>query len=101
MITCITVAMLNQAVSVTATGSGGVYTITATVTPGTFSIASVDIKVDGTVVSTIAAPGPYTYSYTVPATATAIQSVTATVTEYWTVQRDFGRCHNPSAYMKE
>lgn len=57
------------------------YLITATVTPGTFPVTSVDIKIDGTTVGTIAAPGPYTYTYTAPAGTTTAQAVTATVTD--------------------
>ncbi len=56
-------------------------TITATVTAGTFSIGSVSILIDGTVVSTIAAPGAYTYTYTSPAGPQAAKSVTAVVTD--------------------
>jgi len=58
------------------------YTITVTgVSQGTFPLTSVAILVGGNVVSTITAPGPYTYSYVVPISATAIQTVTATVTD--------------------
>ncbi|MBC7869062.1 penicillin-binding protein [Candidatus Saccharibacteria bacterium] len=73
---------IKPSVSVTANkASGTAYTITASITQGTFSIGSVDIKINGTVVSTIAAPGPYTYTYTVPAGTTTAQTVTATVTD--------------------
>ncbi|MEP7204923.1 MAG: transglycosylase domain-containing protein [Candidatus Saccharibacteria bacterium] len=64
-------------VTVTATATG---LITATASVGSFSIGSVSLLVDGQIVSTIAAPGPYTYKYTVPA-GSAAKSVTAVVTD--------------------
>ena len=66
-------------VSVTAVLTNGGYTITAVVAPGTFPIGSVEIKVDGTTVSTIAAPGPYSFKYTPPAGTKTAQTVTAVV----------------------
>ncbi len=62
------------------------YTITATITQGTFGLGSVDILVGGTVVKTIAAPGPYTFTYTTPAGTATPQSVSATAidTGYYT-----------------
>jgi penicillin-binding protein 1A len=57
------------------------YTITATVTQGTFSLSGVDIVVGGTVVKTITSPGPYTFTYDVPASATTAQAVTANVSD--------------------
>ena len=73
---------VKPAVSVSWTPSGAnTYTITATVTQGTFSISSVNIVVGGTVVKTINSPGPYTFTYTVPASASSSQAVTAEVTD--------------------
>lgn len=57
------------------------YILTATASQNTFPISSVDIKVNGTTVSTIAAPGPYTFTYTVPAATTAEQTLTAVATD--------------------
>lgn len=69
-------------VSVTATmTTPNTYTITATVTQGTFAIGTVDIKVGGTTVSTVTAPGPYTFTYIVPVGATTPQTATAVVTD--------------------
>ncbi len=60
-----------------ATSDPNVYTVTATVTQGTHTITSVDIKINGTTVKTITAPGPYTYTYTVASTDTTAKTVTA------------------------
>jgi len=66
------------AVSITQTKtSPNVYTITATITPGTFSITSATIEVGGTVVKRLAGSG--TYSYTVKSTDTTEKSLSASV----------------------
>jgi len=57
------------------------YTITVTPTQGTFGITTVEIRVGGVLVTTISAPGPYTYEYTVPSGTTTAQTLTATVTD--------------------
>lgn len=63
-------------VSATLTGVNQ-YTITVTPAGGsTFPVASVDIMIDGTIVKTIASPGPYTYIYNVPK-GTTTESKTA------------------------
>jgi membrane peptidoglycan carboxypeptidase len=67
-------------VSVAPSATANTYTITASVTPGTFAIGSVDITVGGKTVATIAAGSPYTYNYTTTSGATA-QDVTAIVTD--------------------
>lgn len=56
-------------------------TVTATVTPGKFTVSNVDIIIDGTVVSSIAAPGPYTFKYTKPEGTQPVKTVTASVTD--------------------
>lgn len=61
--------------------SPNTYTLSATVTPGTFSVTGVDLKINGTTVDSVAAPGPYNYTYTVPAGTTTAQTVTATVND--------------------
>ncbi len=48
-----------------ATSNPNVYKITANVSQGTFAIKDVQILIDGKVVTTITASGPYTYTYTV------------------------------------
>lgn len=74
---------VKPAVSVSWTAGPGAnkYTLTAIVTQGTFALSSVDIIVGGTVVATVSAPGPYTFVYTVPTTATSPQAVTASATD--------------------
>jgi penicillin-binding protein 1A len=49
----------------TPTSNPNVYTVTATVTSGTFPISEVLIKLDGTVVKTMPASDSYTYTYTI------------------------------------
>lgn len=68
-------------VSVSVSGAANIYTITAMVTQGTFPIGGVDFKVGGTTVGNVAAPGPYTFTYNVPASQTTAQPVTATITD--------------------
>ncbi|MDN5275719.1 MAG: hypothetical protein JWN33_368 [Candidatus Saccharibacteria bacterium] len=56
---------VKPSVSVTVTKEGGNnYKITANPTKGTFALDELTVSVGGSVVSTIAAPGPYTYTYT-------------------------------------
>jgi penicillin-binding protein 1A len=57
------------------------YTITASPSQGTFGISSIEIRVGSTVVATIASPGPYTTTYTIPDGQSAPQAVSATVTD--------------------
>ena len=64
----------------TATADPNVYTITATVTQGTYPINDVKISIDGTVVKTETAAGTYTYTYTIKSTDTTAKSVSASVT---------------------
>lgn len=67
-------------VSVTVVPNGpNSYKITATPTRGKFSVTSTDIVVNGTVVSTQNNSGAHEYIYTVPASATSPQSVSAIV----------------------
>ena len=63
------------------TGGKTTYIIDVTATAGTFPLTSVDIKVNGNTVTTIAAPGPYKYTYTTPAGTTGPQQVTATAND--------------------
>lgn len=67
------------AISWASTSTPNIYTITATVAQGTFSGATVDIKVGGSTVTTLNGSG--TYSFTVPASATSTQELSATVTD--------------------
>lgn len=53
------------------------YQITVTVSQGTFPITSVDILINGSIVSSISAPGPYTFVYTVDSDVASDQTVTA------------------------
>lgn len=55
------------------------YTIVANVNPGVFGITNVQILVGGSVVATIQAPGPYTYTYTRPSSDSSAKSVSAIV----------------------
>ncbi len=54
-----------------------VYTITATVVPGTFAITNVQIKVGDTVVTTIPVSGSYTYSYEIQKTDKKAKTISA------------------------
>lgn len=56
------------------------YTITAVATAGTFGLSGVEIKVGGTTIKNVGAPGPYTATYTVP-NGTAAQSLSAVVND--------------------
>ncbi len=75
-----------------------VYTVTATVTQGTRPITSVDIKIGGATVKTIAAPGPYVYTYTVAATDTTAKTITASaiVTDDYYYTGDSGAVDSPT-----
>ncbi|NTW62406.1 hypothetical protein HGB25_03305 [Candidatus Saccharibacteria bacterium] len=55
------------------------YNISVSVSPGTFAVSSVQIKVGSNVVATLAGSGSYTY--TVTSTDTSAQNVSATVTD--------------------
>jgi penicillin-binding protein 1A len=65
-----------------ATTDPNIYTVTATVVQGTFAVTNVSITVGGAVVATVAAPGAYTYTYTIQKTDKAkTVSASATVTD--------------------
>lgn len=66
-------------VSVSATNSGSNFHITATVTQGTFPLSSVDISVDGQVVSSQSINGPGAYSVDTAITASGSHQISATV----------------------
>lgn len=66
-------------IDVSPKGKSANYTITASVTKGTYNISNVEILVDGRVVATLPAGSSYSYSYSVPSGATGTSSVTATV----------------------
>jgi penicillin-binding protein 1A len=67
------------AVTFAPAGPADSYTITVTAGSSTFSTKSIDIKINGSTVKTL--PGSGTYTYNVPATATAPQTLTATITD--------------------
>ncbi|HUC96552.1 MAG TPA: hypothetical protein VMR16_02700, partial [Candidatus Saccharimonadales bacterium] len=70
-------------VSVDPTADKNSYTITATVTAGTFTVTSVQIAVGGTVVTTLSGSG--TYNYTVnPSDGSKTVTATATDSAYYT-----------------
>jgi penicillin-binding protein 1A len=71
-------------VSVAPTSDPNVYTITATVTPGTFTVNSVQVSVGGTVVTTLTGSGSYTYTVNSSDTKPVATSATVTDTAYYT-----------------
>jgi membrane peptidoglycan carboxypeptidase len=65
--------------NITSSGGPGTYTISVTVTPGTFSVTGVTITVGSTQLTATGSGTTYTASYT--ATSTGPQDVTATATD--------------------
>ncbi|MEI6850705.1 MAG: transglycosylase domain-containing protein [Candidatus Saccharibacteria bacterium] len=59
--------------------SSNTYTLTVTVSSGTFPVTNVQILIGGTVVTTLTGTG--TYSYAVPESSTKTVSISATVTD--------------------
>lgn len=76
---CTDVVPSITASNITSSGGPGTYTISVTVTPGTFAVTGVTIMVGSTQLTVTGSGTTYTATYT--ATSTGIQDVTATATD--------------------